>query len=785
MAEPAPLPEAVLAALDDAVLVVGADGAILWTSPQVEQLWGYSSRELTGKKLPLLLSWESRDDGDPAAARGKLLDAFRKDGTSFPVRVVRVDAYSPGRRLLLIRDRSLIARARERLRRLDQALATMGAGVAIVDRDLEVVEHNRALAEMHGWGAQSLVGRPLAELAQEALADIDFRALQSAGGLRAETFDRTRDGDPLPVEIRLDLVLDDDGLAVGAVGIFQDITERKRAEEALRLSEERFALAVRGANDGIWDWNLKKSEIHYSARWQSMLGLEPEQVSQSPDEWFSRVHPEDLAALTEALQRHLGGESEHFEQEHRMLHRDGAYRWMLARGAAIWDATGLPARMAGSQTDITDRKVHDPLTGLPNRALFLDRLEGARARARRREARHFAVLFVDLDRFKAVNDSYGHPTGDQLLVMVARRIETCLRAGDTIARLGGDEFTVLLEEVGNIDEAVAVTDRIHQAMSGPFGVDGHEIFMTASIGIVLGDPDTEDLPSLVRDADTAMYRAKVGGRGRSTIFTGDMRDEAIERLRVETDLRRALERGELEVFYQPIVALKTDRIDGYEALVRWHHPLSGLLTPDHFIPAAEESGLILPLGMWVLEEACRQLAAWRAASPAWQRAWMSVNLSPKLFAQGDLVAQVRDTLARTGLPADRLKLEITEGVLVESPERAAAMLAELRAMGVGICIDDFGTGYSSLAYLDRFAVDVLKIDRSFIASLSAGSDRVDLVRNIIRLATDLGLHVVAEGVETAEQRRRLAHLDCELMQGFHFARPASAEAIWNEFRDRS
>jgi len=785
MAEPAPLPEAVLAALDDAVLVTAADGSILWASPRVEELWGYRPREVVGKKLPLLLSWESRDDGDPAAARGKLLEAFRKNGTSFPVRVARVDGYASDRTLLLIRDRSLLAQARERQRRLDQALATMGAGVAIADRELTIVEHNRALAEMHGYATGELVGRPLAALADEALAGVDFRSLQSSGGLRTESRGRRRDGSTLPVEIRLDLVLDDDGLAVGLVGIFQDITERKHAEEALRLSEERYALAVRGANDGVWDWNLKASEIHYSARWQTMLGLDPADVSRSPDEWFSRVHPEDLAGLTEALQRHLGGESEHFEFEHRMLHRDGAYRWMLARGAAIWDALGLPVRMAGSQTDITDRKVHDPLTGLPNRALFLDRLEGARARARRREARHFAVLFVDLDRFKAVNDSYGHPAGDQLLVLVARRIETCLRAGDTVARLGGDEFTILLEEVKGIDEAVAITDRVHQAFSAAFAVDGHEIYMTASIGIVLGDPDTEDLPSLVRDADTAMYRAKVGGRGRSTIFTGEMRDAAVEKLRVETDLRRALDRGELEVFYQPIVALKTDQIDGFEALVRWHHPHNGLVTPDHFIPAAEETGLILPLGMWVLEEACRQLAAWRQEEPRWQRAWMSVNLSPKLFAQNDLVAQIRSALVRSGLPADRLKLEITEGVLVESPERAATMLAELREMGVGICIDDFGTGYSSLAYLDRFAVDVLKIDRSFIASLSGGSDRVDLVRNIIRLASDLGLHVVAEGVETAEQRRRLVHLDCELMQGFHFARPASAGSIWAEFRDRA
>ncbi len=784
MAEPAPLPEAVLEALDDAVLVTAANGAIVWASARVEELWGYTRRELAGKKLPLLLSWESRDEGDDAATRGKPLEAFRKDGTSFPVRVTRVHKIAPDRTLLLIRDRSALAQARERLRQLDQALATMGAGVAIANRELEIVEHNRALAEMHGYPERGLLGRRLAEIANEALAGVDFRALQVMGGLRAEAINRRLDGTPLPVEIRLDVVQDDERIAVGLVGIFQDITERRRAEEALRLSEERYALAVRGANDGIWDWNLRRSEIHYSERWQSMLGLDPDSASLSPDEWFSRVHPEDLAGLTEALQRHLGGESEHFEHEHRMLHRDGGYRWMLARGAVIWDPGGIPVRMAGSQTDITDRKVHDPLTGLPNRALFLDRLDGARARARRRDAKQFAVLFLDIDRFKMVNDSFGHPAGDLLLVLVARRIETCLRAGDTVARLGGDEFTFLLEEVAGIDDAVAITDRIHQAFSAPFDVDGHELFVTASIGIVLGDPDTENLPEMVRDADTAMYRAKVGGRGRSTIFTGEMRHAAIEKLRIETDLRRALDRGEFEVYYQPIVTLKTNQIEGFEALVRWHHPQDGLVLPDLFIPSAEETGLILPLGMWVLEQACRQLAEWHQAGSAWRRAWMSVNLSPKLFSQPDLVPQVRDTLERTGLPAQNLKLEITEGVLIESPERAAEMLRELRAMGVGICIDDFGTGYSSLAYLDRFAVDVLKIDRSFIASLSAGGDRVELVRNIIQLAMDLDLHVVAEGVETAEQRRRLANLDCELMQGFHFARPAPASSIWSDFHKR-
>jgi diguanylate cyclase (GGDEF)-like protein/PAS domain S-box-containing protein len=765
------------------VLWVDPTGAILWASPRVAELSGYSPRELVGKKLPVLLSWESHANGTPQDG-ARRLEAFRKDGTSFPVSVRRQEVEPEGGALVLVRDRSEITRAGERLQQLTQAIETASSGVAIADRDLAIRQSNPALSAMLGLSADELRGESLQKLFPGALAGRDFRELASLKSLAVESESRRRDGTAFPVELRFDLVSDEEGSPTGLVALIQDITERRRSAEALRRSEERFALAVRGANDGIWDWDLRADRVYYSERWQTLLGLEPGSVGPSPDEWFSRVHAEDLPRLTERLDRHLAGETECFEDEHRVLHADGSYRWMLARGAAVWDRNLKPLRIAGSQTDITDRKVHDPLTGLPNRALFLDRLERARARTLRGDAHHFSVLFLDLDRFNIVNDSLGHVAGDQLLVQVARRLEAALRAGDTVARIGGDEFAILLEEIESSEHALAVTQRIHDAFLHPFAVAGHELFVTASIGIALGDRDSADLAGLLRDSDTAMYRAKFAGRGRSQVFTVEMHSQMLERLQIESDLRRGLQRGEFEVHYQPIVALAGHQLTGFEALVRWHHPESGLLLPETFIGIAEETGAILPLGMWVLETACAQLAAWRQREPRWGEVLISVNLSPKLFAQPDLVSQVESILARAELPPRALELEITEGLLIDNPEEASRMLRELREMGVGICLDDFGTGYSSLSYLNRLAVDVIKIDRSFISALTSSAEKADLVRNILRLATDLGLQVVAEGVETVEQRERLEELDCRLMQGFEFSAALPAAEAWRLFHPR-
>ncbi len=784
------LPEQILEALDDAAVVVDAEGTILWTSSRVETLWGYASGELRRKKLQLLISFEINEapPENGAAERreaGRLrpLEAYHKNGTTFPVGVVQVTAMGGRDRriLVLIRDLSELRQSRDRLRQLEKALETAQVGVAITDRDLAVRWANPALAEMHGERRDGLLGQPLRRFLPEELHDLDFRNFAGLRRLRREGESTREDGTRFPVELLFDLVFDDQNEAVGVVAVCQDISERRHSEEALRESEERYSLAVRGANDGIWDWDLETGSIYYSNRWKSMLGLEDVDLPPEPESWFSRVHPEDLPALRTRLERHLAGATETFENEHRLEHHDGNYRWMLARGVALQGKDGAPCRLAGSQTDITDRKVHDPLTGLPNRALFLDRLERARARAKRGGRNLFAVLFLDLDRFKVVNDSLGHPIGDQLLVAVAGRIESCIRPGDTVARLGGDEFAVLLEEIGEFDESTEVASRIHSAFTQPFVVADHELFVTVSIGIALGSSETQDLAGLLRDADTAMYRAKVAGRGRSQIFTAEMRSEVLAQLQLENDLRRAIERQEFEVYYQPILALRTSEITGFEALVRWHHPERGLVEPARFISAAEETGIIVPLGMWVLEEACRQLRVWREADSAWLELTMSVNLSPKLFAQVHLVRDIVALLELTGLPPRLLKLELTEGILVHNPQAANAMLKELRALGIGVCIDDFGTGYSSLSYLTSLNVDVLKIDRSFIHNLSSGgsgNDGTEVVRNIVRLAAGLGLSVVAEGVETIDQRDQLDAMNCEFVQGFHFGRPVDADTVW-------
>ncbi len=424
-----------------------------------------------------------------------------------------------------------------------------------------------------------------------------------------------------------------------------------------------------------------------------------------------------------------------------------------------------------AEEQLTYSAFHDPLTGLPNRALFMDRLGRTLERAKRHEEYLFAVLFLDMDRFKIVNDSLGHATGDQLLLEVARRLQKCLRTIDTVARLGGDEFVLLLEDIEDLQGATRVADRIQRELESRFDLEGNSIFTTASIGIVQGSTNYAQAEDMLRDADIAMYRAKMLGKARYEVFDATMRDRAVARLELETGLRSAIAREEFQVYYQPILSLKNNRITGFEALVRWQHPQRGLVAPAEFIPMAEDTGLIIPIGQWVLREACRQIRKWQAQFPADPPLTISVNLSPKQFAQLDLISQIERTLAETGLDAHSLKLEITESIIVEDAEGVNQMLAQLRARGVEVQIDDFGTGYSSLGQLHRLPIDTLKIDRTFISRIGHNGNGSEIVQTILTLAHDLGMKVVAEGVETTNQLAKLKHLECEFGQGFLFAKP--------------
>ncbi len=563
--------------------------------------------------------------------------------------------------------------------------------------------------------------------------------------------------------------------------------ERERAAELadanqqLRRSEERYALAARAANDGLWDADLRTATAYYSPRWKAMFGYADDEIGQHLDDWFARIHPEDLDQVRARLAAHLDGTTPHFESEHRIRHRDGSYRWVLSRGLAVRDAAGFPQRLAGSVTEITERKraeaqllhdaFHDALTGLPNRALFNDRLEQAVKHARRREGYTFAVLYLDVDRFKVVNDSLGHTIGDQLLVAIAQRLGKGLRVTDTFARLGGDEFVILLDDVRSHDEVLTIANRIQEQLAEPFDLGGLEMVSSASLGIVLSEATYDGADDLLRDADIAMYRAKALGRARHVVFTPAMRADALARLRLEAELRRALERGEFLVYYQPIVRLRDERLIGFEALVRWQHPERGLLPPGAFVPVAEDSGLIIPLDRWVMQTACRQLRLWQAGFPSEPPLSLNVNVSGRHFTRPDLVGEIEAALLASGLPPASLRLEITESVIMENIGLATVILNQLHGLGIQIEIDDFGTGYSSLGYLVQLPVDTLKIDRSFVSRMAPEGGQSEIVNTILTLAQNLRMMAIAEGIETPAQRDRLLALGCEYGQGYLIAPP--------------
>ncbi len=559
--------------------------------------------------------------------------------------------------------------------------------------------------------------------------------------------------------------------------------QSKRHAELLQESEERFRSAFDYAAIGMALVSPEGRWLQVNRSLCQLVGYSEEELLTADIQ--SLTHREDLGDLLVHQSRLLKGQIPGYQTEKRYIHKSGHEVWTLLSVSPVRDPETQSLRTIFQIQDITDRKraeaqlvhdaFHDGLTGLPNRALFIDHLRLAVARSGRKEYPLFSVLFLDLDRFKVVNDSLGHLVGDQLLMTMASRLATCLRPGDTIARLGGDEFTILLEDLKSINEVTHIAKRIQRELAKPFELEGgRQVFTSASIGIAPSTMGYERPEDILRDADTAMYYAKSLGGGSHQVFDKSMHTRAVKLMEMQNDLRLAIEKEELIVEYQPIVSLDTFAITGFEALIRWQHEELGLINPSQFIPLAEETGLIIPIGEWVLRKSCAQIREWQDRYSTETPLTMSVNLSCKQFAQPDLIEQIEKILQETKLDPSALRLEITESVMVENEEAASGMLRRLRMLGVGLSIDDFGTGYSSLSSLHRFPISTLKIDASFVRRMSGQNENTEIVRTIMSLAENLGMDVTAEGVETLEQVTKLRTFGCQKGQGFFFSRPVSA-----------
>ena len=569
--------------------------------------------------------------------------------------------------------------------------------------------------------------------------------------------------------------------------VSRDISERRESEEALRAAEEKYRSIFENAVEGIFQTTPDGHYIDANPSLARIYGYESaDELKATYSDIARQLYVEARRRDEFVSEMETQGAVANFEAQIRR--KDGSVIWISENARAVRDSTGTLLYFEGTVEDITARKnaeerllhdaLHDRLTGLSNRALFMDRLGQSFARLKRHPDTLFAVLFLDFDRFKNINDSLGHLAGDQLLISIAERLNECLRPGDTVSRFGGDEFALLLEDVKDVSDATLVAERVQSAMREPFDLVGQEVFSSASIGIALGHAEYENSEDLLRDADMAMYRAKALGKARHEVFDAEMHTRAVALLQLETDLRWAIERGEFRLHYQPIVSLRRGAITGFEALIRWQHPERGLVAPAEFVPIAEETGWIVPIGKWVMEEACAQLASWQAELRPDPPLTMSVNLSGKQFSQPDLIDLIEQVLEQTGIAPGCLKLEITESAIMENAQAVTDRLLQLRKIGVKLGLDDFGTGYSSLSYLHRFPLDTLKIDRSFTARLLEGGENREIVKTIVSLGKNLGMDVVAEGVEEIEQLEDLRALNCQHGQGYFFARPLpAAEAL--------
>ncbi|MFM7601419.1 MAG: EAL domain-containing protein, partial [Pseudanabaena sp.] len=572
-----------------------------------------------------------------------------------------------------------------------------------------------------------------------------------------------------------------------------EITERQLIEDTLKVSEDRLDSILGAIEDVVWSMDETMSKTFYlNAAVERIYGYPMSDFLEDHHLWLKVIHPEDRIRVRNVMLTLLSAGS--FKEEYRILRRDCEVRWVSNQGHCIYDRDGNLLRIDGIVRDITAQKkaqqqlvhdaLHDALTNLPNRNLFMERVNQALIHSKRNPQYLFAVMFIDLDRFKMVNDSLGHIVGDKFLQAIAKLLSSCLRGGDTVARLGGDEFTILINDMSEFSEAVIIAERILNKFLHPIEIDNQAIFGSVSIGIVISEREYETADNLLRDADIAMYRAKSLGKGRYTIFDKEMYEQNLKTIQLDNDLRYALERQEFELHYQPIIHLPSGKLAGFEALIRWHHPERGLVPPIEFISLAEETGLIIAIGDWVLHQACQQMRTWRSQFLEAKSLKMSINLSCQQIREKNLIEKLDRVLEISGLDGSFLRLEITESSMMDQSEETIAKLEELRARNIQLSIDDFGQGYSSLSYLHRFPVNALKIDRSFVELMSLGGQNLAIIRTIIILAHALDMSVVAEGVETREQMSMLKQLGCEYGQGYFFSRPLIAAAAEQIIKDQ-
>jgi len=779
------------------VAVVATDRAGLVThwNAHATTLYGWTPAETLGRSAEMLIAGPA--DVEPGralfdrVAAGEVwageFPVRRKDGATFPAYVTDAAIHDEGGQLAGVVavsvDIGARKRAEETLRASEhsyRALLEQAAdAIFIFAPDGHFLTVNARACALTGYARAELLALAVTDIMppEEAGAIAERVATLAEGPRTRERLVRRKDGVLVPAEVSAAL-LDDGRVQI----IIRDNTARKLAEAALRASEASLAESQRVAHLGSWEYDYATQALHWSDEVFRIGGYVPQSFVPTPGLLESAIHPDDRERVAQAQRAaHAGGVP--YDLDHRIVRPDGAIRTVHQQAELIRDASGRPLKRLGIVLDVTERRqlegqlrhqaFHDALTGLPNRALLFERIGQALARARR-DGRPCAVLFLDLDRFKDVNDTAGHDTGDRLLMAVAARLRGVVRDGDTLARLGGDEFTLLLEDVAGPNEAVRTATRLRETLVVPLVIDGQEYRLTASIGIALGRPEHRRPEDVLRDADIAMYRAKDGGRAGYALFDPAMQAQIVARLALERDLRHALERQEFTLYYQPIIDLRTGALAKVEALVRWQHPTRGLVSPGDFIPLAEETGLIRSLGRWVLGEACRQARAWQVAGTPLA---VAVNLTALEFQHPDLAEEVAAALAAAGTAARWLRLEITESLAMRDVAATIATLRALRALGVAIAIDDFGTGYSSLAYLKRLPVSALKVDKAFIDGLGTDDEDTAIVTAIITLGQTLGLRVIAEGVETAEQADLLRSLGCDQAQGYHFARPLPVAAV--------